>query len=927
MGYFSQPAVRRAITSTSALLAGLLATLAFASGCGAGFASTSGPRDLALDDVAFPLRELRYPSGLRVVAERDARSPVVGTFLVVGAGSSSDPKGKEGLAHYVEHLAYRSRPFGASSYPHELGRLGVNDWNARTDFDATVFHEVGPKGALRGLLRLVGARMSVPVANISDEALAVELDVVRNELRQRNETGYAGEVLGSLQAALFPANHPYARPIAGSHESLTRLTPDDVGAFIRAHYRPSNMTLVILGDIDLDTIEKLVAETVPARLLGAAQRVPDVLRMPKEAPTPPAPPGTADVLRKEAAVATPELWIAWTLPRGFDADAFRVDYITEQARYELSEAVGTDEDIAFVDVDSLVGVQATILLCRVGLYRGRHPTASRDHVLDQLYRVWRVGEGSMETRRASVLGMLFRAEDLEERGIERALSTHFVQDTSMYARAFASMQGMDGEKEGWDPETFLRRERARSVLFSPSAGRGKASASALGTTAYDDDPLEVLPSDAAALRALAAPPATAGFLDETLPSGLRVIITRRPGLPLFVARLGLSGGTSTAPDMAAAEAADVLREPGDSHQSMRPFGGRFGRASDATRQWYTVKGSSGNAGALLEVLAARSRSMRVRAESWEPFQSYFVPYWEVAETHTEVRADSAFRALLFPGHPLARSVTAESLRATSVWNTKEWLDLTHGPKNAVLVAVGDVDPAAVRGFVVDTFGGWTEDQPALPPPAPLSAAAGPEKPRRLTVTHRPGATQVEVAFGCLLPAATAPTVTRRHAVLSAALSRRLAGTLRGELGVTYGFHSTARSIPGGTAWLEAKGAVDAAKLSAAVTGLRASLVRLAGSGAAGVSDAELSWAKVDVAGSLRPGTRTADLVQLIDRTVGAGFPLGSLETAPEELAAVTLESIRADASACLASGPVLSFVGDEATIRPALEGAWPAGAP
>lgn len=925
MGLFTLAAQRRGSAFSSLFLLLATTTLPLSSGCGAGLAAPSGPQDLVLEDVAFPLRELRYPSGLRVVAERDARSPVVGTFLVVGAGSSSDPKGKEGLAHYIEHLAYRSRPFGTASYPHELGRLGVNDWNARTDFDATVFHEIGPKGALTGLLRLAGARMSVPVANITDEALAVELDVVRNELREHNETGYAGDVLASLQSALFPAGHPYARPIGGTHGSLGALTPDDVGAFIRAHYRPSNMTLVVLGDVDLDTIEKTLAETLPARLLGAAQRVPDVERIPKVAPTPPAPPGTPDVVQKVGAVATPELWIGWTLPRGFDADAFRIDLVTEQARYELAEAVSTDEDIAFVTVDSFAGVHASLLLCRVGLYRGRHPTISRDHVLDQLYRVWSKGEGTLETRRAAVLGMLFGAEDLGTRGIDRALSTHFVQDTSMYARAFASMQGADGAKEGWSAETFLNRDRARSVLFSPAAGRGAATASALGTAAYDDDPLEVLPSDPGALRGLAEPPTMAGLIDETLPTGLRVIIARKPGLPLFVARLGLGGGQAIAPDNAAALAADFLREPGDRHKSLRAFGGRFGESSSDTRQWYTVQGSSGNVGALLLVLAARSQSMRVRAESWEPFQSYFVPYWEAAETKAEVRADSAFRALLFPGHPLGRSVTAEGFRGTSVWKTKEWIDLTHVPKNAVLVAVGDVDPAAVREQAAGLFSTWTDEDPAFPPPAPPPVEAGPEGPRRVSVTNRPGATQVELTLGCLLSPATTPAIARRHQVFAAALSRRMTTTLRGELGVTYGVRAHALSAPGGTAWLQVEGAVDATKLSAAIAGLRASLVRLRQSGAEGLSDAELSWAKVDVAGDSRPGPRGRDLIRLFDETVEAGFPLRSLETVAEDLAAVTPDELRADASTCLAGSPVLSLVGDEATIRPVVDAAWPVG--
>ncbi|WP_163786682.1 hypothetical protein, partial [Myxococcus vastator] len=46
---------------------------------------------IVMRDVAFPLRDFRFPSGLRVVVEQDARSPVVAVVAVVGAGVSSDP--------------------------------------------------------------------------------------------------------------------------------------------------------------------------------------------------------------------------------------------------------------------------------------------------------------------------------------------------------------------------------------------------------------------------------------------------------------------------------------------------------------------------------------------------------------------------------------------------------------------------------------------------------------------------------------------------------------------------------------------------------------------------------------------------------------------------------------------------------------------
>jgi Insulinase (Peptidase family M16) len=159
------------------------------------------PRALVMRDVSFPLRDLRFPSGLRVIVEEDHRAPVVGVFLLVGSGSTSDPPGKEGLAHYVEHLAFRARPDGKTSIWGLLERAGAAQWNASTGLDYTLFWETGPKEALGPLVTLEGVRLLATVANVTPEVAAVEREVVRNELRQRNEI-YRRSAASSSRACL-----------------------------------------------------------------------------------------------------------------------------------------------------------------------------------------------------------------------------------------------------------------------------------------------------------------------------------------------------------------------------------------------------------------------------------------------------------------------------------------------------------------------------------------------------------------------------------------------------------------------------------------------------------------------------------------------------------------------------------------------------
>ena len=222
----------------------LVIALALVAACG-GNVNVVKKQNLDLKPVNLPLRTFAFPSGLRVVVEKDTRTPLAGVFAVVGSGSSSDPKGKEGLAHYVEHLAFQSKPFGQLRFEDMLDAAGAIAWNASTNFDATTYYEIGPASALPQLLRAEAVRMVVPVSDISSSARKVELDVVRNELRERNETGFVGDVFSRMQVALFPPGHPNSSPIGGTHQSLSSLTKADADAFAKAHYRPDNLTIVI----------------------------------------------------------------------------------------------------------------------------------------------------------------------------------------------------------------------------------------------------------------------------------------------------------------------------------------------------------------------------------------------------------------------------------------------------------------------------------------------------------------------------------------------------------------------------------------------------------------------------------------------------------------------------------------------------------
>ena len=134
-------------------LAYLLLTAALGTSC-----SPSPIRgETGIRPFAFDLWDVHCPSGLRVIVERAPESPVVGVTALVAVGGRQDPPGKEGLAHLVEHLAFRSHAPDESTVPGRLAAIG-GAYNASTSLETTIYFEVAPAGNLPALAKIEGSR-------------------------------------------------------------------------------------------------------------------------------------------------------------------------------------------------------------------------------------------------------------------------------------------------------------------------------------------------------------------------------------------------------------------------------------------------------------------------------------------------------------------------------------------------------------------------------------------------------------------------------------------------------------------------------------------------------------------------------------------------------------------------------------------------
>src|SRR5690242_4525963 len=208
--------------------------------------------------LALTYTQFTLANGLHVILHEDHRIPVVDVNLWYRVGSSRERPGRTGFAHLFEHLMFMGsghvKPGQFDELLEEAG--GAN--NASTNSDTTNYFITVPSTSLDLALFLESDRMGYLLDAMTPQTVDAQRDVVKNERRQRVENQPYGSANVVLQEMLYPEGHPYHWPVIGYMPDLTAASYDDVVAFFKKYYVPSNASLVVAGDIDPPAARKAV---------------------------------------------------------------------------------------------------------------------------------------------------------------------------------------------------------------------------------------------------------------------------------------------------------------------------------------------------------------------------------------------------------------------------------------------------------------------------------------------------------------------------------------------------------------------------------------------------------------------------------------------------------------------------------------------
>lgn len=211
-------------------------------------------------------RATALPNGLRIFMVKYPSPGVVAYQLPVRVGSRNEVEaGKSGFAHFFEHLMFRgSKNRTGAELSALYTKLGVEN-NAWTDVDLTNYHGVTSTTNLPQVLDAEADRfknLQFPEALFKDEAGAVLGEYFKN-------VSNPGFVLEEKLAATAFKAHPYGHTTMGYKEDIVAFPKRfaDVWPFFHRYYRPDNVSLVLVGDVDFDRerllIEKLFGDWKP----------------------------------------------------------------------------------------------------------------------------------------------------------------------------------------------------------------------------------------------------------------------------------------------------------------------------------------------------------------------------------------------------------------------------------------------------------------------------------------------------------------------------------------------------------------------------------------------------------------------------------------------------------------------------------------
>jgi predicted Zn-dependent peptidase len=206
------------------------------------------------------IRTSTLPSGLRILTESmpHVRSATIGVWCDVG--SAAEPAERRGLSHLLEHMAFKGTPTRSARVLAETMDAVGGELNAATDKETTVFYAHLVDRRLPLAVDVLGDMLQN--ALIAADDLAKEKNVVLEEIKMYDDS--PDEVVGDKFAKTLWRGANLGDPTIGYAATVSAMSREDVLGWRAARYGPKTVIVTAAGNLDHDTVVRLVAEAFGA---------------------------------------------------------------------------------------------------------------------------------------------------------------------------------------------------------------------------------------------------------------------------------------------------------------------------------------------------------------------------------------------------------------------------------------------------------------------------------------------------------------------------------------------------------------------------------------------------------------------------------------------------------------------------------------
>ena len=652
-------------------------------------------------DIAYTKYVLK--NGLTLIVHEDHKAPIVAINLWYHVGSKNEKQGRTGFAHLFEHLMFGGSQHAPGSYIKALESVGATELNGTTSFDRTNYFEDVPTSALDFTLWMEADRMAY--LDLSQKTLDLQRGVVQNEKRQDENQPY-DTTEEYFPENTFPAGHPYSWDVIGEMRDLDGASFSDVQEWFKTYYGPSNVVIVLAGDIDPKTakekVEKYFGDIPPGPPVTHQQAW--IAKMT----------GTHREVTEER-VPLPRIYKIWNVPQFGTADA---DYLSLVASClgdgktsRLYKRLIYDDQIAsdvtvYVDAREIAGQ----FLIQVTAAPGHNLREIEKALDEELARFLKDGPTPAELQRV-------QTEYLANftRGIERIGGFGGASDRLAQYAVFT------GDPGGYKLALKRVREASAEDLKS-AADRWLSDGVFIAEVNPFPDYAATAATDHSKAPALAeAPELKLPKLERaTLSNGLKVILAARPGAGLvdmwMMADAGGAADQFASPGTAKL-AASLLTDGTQTRNALEIndqtalLGAELGSYADLDFSYVRLSALKKNLDPSIELFTDVILNPSFPEADFKREQKLQLDAIEQEKDQPVTMGLRVLPKFLYGaghayGNPLTGSGTTESVEKITRDDLVKFHNTWFKPNNATLVITGDTTLAEITPRLEKAFGGW-----------------------------------------------------------------------------------------------------------------------------------------------------------------------------------------------------------------------------